>query len=85
MDNNMNIKLTGVLVGDNKRGFTTFFKEFPDVIGSGDTRNSAIDALFSNLGFYFRTSQKLNGEERSLPPDAKFFTASLDADYELAD
>ena len=41
----LTIPVTPIYVEDPKGGFTIFFKEFPNVISEGETKEEALDSL----------------------------------------
>ena len=44
----LTIPVTPIYVEDPKGGFTIFFKEFPNVISEGETKEEALDSLQRN-------------------------------------
>lgn len=52
------LKLTGVLIGNDKEGYTTFFKEFPFVCAEGYTMKDAQQNLYESLLYMFEYIQE---------------------------
>jgi predicted RNase H-like HicB family nuclease len=46
------VKITGILIKDpNDQGYTGFFREFPEVIAEGDTKEATKNNLIDNLNY----------------------------------
>lgn len=62
------LSFTGILVQDEKtKGFTAFFKQFPNVIAEGDTEDQAMENLISTLRIVLKsdTEQVINDLPRN--------------------
>jgi predicted RNase H-like HicB family nuclease len=60
-----NIKLTGVLIGSDQNGYTSFFRELPFVSAEGKTVKEAQMNLFETIQFAFEYLQEENpGDQR---------------------
>ena len=59
----LTIPVTPIYVEDPKGGFTIFFKEFPNVISEGETKEEALDNLQRTMHDVFSYKNTLSVEE----------------------
>ncbi len=72
------IVITGVLIQDEKSGgYTSYFREFPEAIAEGDSREEAISNLFDALVTMLKFRKHEANEEDENEIDAKVFTETF--------
>ncbi len=73
------INLTGVLIGNDKTGYTAFFKEIPFVTAEGSTVTEAENNLIETVMFTFETMSEIAEEEKVIPDtnDYRQFSKTL--------
>jgi predicted RNase H-like HicB family nuclease len=59
----LTIPVTPIYVEDPKGGFTIFFKEFPNVISEGETKEEALNNLQRTMHDVFSYKNTLSVEE----------------------